>query len=122
MSEDKSPVATMIDAHEEWLRRMNATASRTKNLSIITIVAAGLLTLAYAAQFVLSLTGTAAVVVQVSSPILIAFQGFILILVVLWLYTGLDFYRFTSRLKKQVARAQEEEAELERRIGGSANR
>jgi uncharacterized membrane protein len=122
MSEDKSPVATMIDAHEEWLWRMDSAASRTRNLSIVTVVAAGLLTLAYAAQFVLSLTGTAVVVVQLSSPVLVAFQGVLLILVVLWLYTGLGFYRFTSRLKRQVARAQEEEAELERRIGGSADR
>lgn len=121
MSEEKSPVATMIDAHEEWLRRMDATASRTRNLSIITIVAAGLLTLAYSTQFVLSLTGVTAVEVQVSSPVLIAFQGVLLVLVVLWLYTGVDFYRFTSRLKKQIARAQEEEAELEKRIGSPRN-
>ena len=108
----------MIEAHEEWLKRMDAAASRTRRLSVITVVAAGLLTLAYAAQFVLSLTGTPAVLVQVSSPILIGFQGILLILVVLWLYTGLDFYRFTSRLKKQVAKARQEEAELERRITG----
>lgn len=108
----------MIDAHEDWLKRMDATASRTRRLSIITVVAAGLLTLAYASQLILSLTGTPAVVVQISSPILVAFQGILLILVVAWLYTGLDFYWFTSRLKKQVVKAREEETELERRISG----
>ena len=120
MSEDRSPVATMIDAHEEWLRRMDATASRTRSLSIITIIAAGLLALAYAAQFILSLTGTTTVEVQVSSPVLVVFQGVLLVLVLLWLYTGLGFYRFTSHLRKQVAKAQEEEVELEKRIGSSA--
>lgn len=118
MSDEKSPVSTMIEAHEEWLRRMDATASRTRNLSIITIVAAGLLTLAYASTLILSLTGTSTVVVQVSNSVLVAYQGILLILVVLWLYTGLSSFRFTSRLKKQVAKAREEEVELERRIRG----
>jgi uncharacterized membrane protein len=118
MSEEKSPVFTMIEAHEEWLQRMDSTASRTRRLSVITVIAAGWLTLAYAVQLVLLLTGETAVSVQVSSPILAAYQGILLILVVLWLYTGLDYYRFTSRLKKQVARARDEEAELERRITG----
>ncbi|MDG6898777.1 MAG: hypothetical protein JRN24_03455 [Nitrososphaerota archaeon] len=118
MSDEKSPVSTMIEAHEEWLRRMDATASRTRALSIITIVAAALLALAYAAQFILSITGAPVVPVQVSDPILIAFQGILLVLVLLWLYTGVDFYRFTSRLRMQVAKARREEAELERRITG----
>ena len=116
MPDEKSPVSTMIDAHEEWLQRMDSTASRTRALSVVTIVAAGLLTLAYAAQFALSLSGAPAVVVQVSDPILIGFQGVLLLLVVLWLYTGVDFYRFTSRLRKQVAEARKEEAELEKRV------
>jgi hypothetical protein len=118
MSGEKSPVSTMIEAHEEWLHRMDSTAARTRALSVITIVAAGLLTVAYAAQFVLSLSGAPAVLVQVSDPILIGFQGVLLVLVVLWLYTGIDFYRFTSRLGKQVAQARMEEVELQRRITG----
>jgi uncharacterized membrane protein len=122
MSEERSPVSTMMEAHEEWLRRMDATASRTRRLSVVTIVAAGLLTLGYAYQFILSLTGTPVVVVQVSDPVLIGIQGILLAVVVLWLYTGLGFYRFTTRLKKQVAKAREEEAELERRISGPEKR
>ena len=122
MSDEMSPISTMIEAHEEWLRHMDATASRTRRLATITVVAAGLLTLAYAYQFVLSLTGTPVVVVQVSDPVLIGFQGILLLLAVLWLYTGLGFFRFASGLKKRVAKAREEEVELERRIGGPENK
>jgi len=116
MSDEKSPVSTMIDAHEEWLGRMDSMASKTRWLSAGTVLIAALLALGFALQLAQPLLGNMVVTVNLSDPVLEALQVILLVLVLAWLYVGLSFYRFASRLSRQVAKAHEEEDELGKRI------
>lgn len=116
-SEEKSPQVLVLEAHEELVQHIENGAGKIKALSVITMVVAAVLALAYVLQLALPLTGTTTQTVNLADPTLMTLEVGILILTLLWLYVGLKDYFFVTRLSGQITEIRAEEARLLKKYG-----
>jgi len=118
MSDEKSPRAMVLEAHEEFIQHIERGSSKIRTLSIITIAVAALLAISYLYQLSLPYFGIKTVAINLADPVLEAVQLVLVVLTLLWLYVGVRDYMFTSRMTKAIKEARELEREIEKRITG----
>jgi hypothetical protein len=116
MTEQREEDAAIIDAHQELVSRIEQGTGRMKILSALTIIVGAFLSVSYVLQLLLPLAGTKTVSVDLTDPANIATELVVLGLAVVWLYVGLSDFRFSSRMRREIAKARSEENEIERRI------
>jgi hypothetical protein len=117
VSEEKSAVIAMIEAHEEFVQHVETGSARVRTLSVVTILVAGLLLVSYAYQLALPYaTGTTSVTISLTDPALQAVELVIAVLTVLWLYVGMSDFVFTGRMTKAIGEARSAEKDIERRL------
>jgi len=114
---DNERVADIIDAHQELVRHIEQGAARMRVLSALTLIVAAVLAASYLSQLALPLTGTTTVTVNLSDPYNIAVELVVLALALVWLYVGVQDYRFSSRMKRDILEARLKEKQIQDRIG-----
>jgi len=114
---DNERVADIIDAHQELVRHIEQGAARMRVLSALTLIVAAVLAASYLSQLALPLTGTTTVTVNLSDPYNIAVEFVVLALALVWLYVGVQDYRFSSRMKRDILEARLKEKQIQDRIG-----
>lgn len=118
MSEDKDPMVSALELHEEFLQHLERGGGKIKDLSLFTIGITTLLAVAYVSQLALSFVpGAATQTVNMADPTLEVVELVLLALALLWLYIGLRDYRFTRRLVPQIKEIRAAEAELMKKYG-----
>jgi hypothetical protein len=116
MSDEREGGAEIIDAHQELVSRMEQSSGRIRGLSIITIVVAAVLAVSYVSQLALPLAGTTTVTVHLTDPANVALELVVLVLALAWLYVGISDYRFSTRVRAQIASARLKEKEIQERV------
>ena len=116
-SEEKNPQVLVLETHEEFIQHIENGAGKIKALSVITMVVAAVLALAYVLQLALPFTGTTTQTVNLADPMLMTLEVGILILTLLWLYVGLRDYFFVTRLSGQIREIRAEETRLLKKYG-----
>lgn len=112
--EEKMAGKSVLEIHEEFLRRVEEGSAKIRSLSIITVAVAALLAVSYVVQMALPyLGGGTTATVSLTDPTLVAFEGALTVLALAWLYVGISDYRFTSRLSRSIREAREKEKEIE---------
>ena len=106
----------IIDAHQDFVRHIEQGAARMRVLSAVTLVVAAVLALAYVSQLVLPLTGTTTVSVNLTDPFNVATELVVLVLAVVWLYVGVQDFRFSSRMRREIFEARSKEQQVQDRI------
>lgn len=120
MTNQEPAAKSVLEIHEEFLQRVEAGSARIRTLSLVTIFVAALLALSYVFEIATPyIYGTTTVSVNLTDPILVAFEVVLTILALIWLYVGISDYRFVSRLAKSISQARTLEKEIEREISGS---
>ena len=114
MSEDQK--SSQVAIHEDFLQHVEDGSTRIRLLSGISVLVALLLTISYATQLALPLTGTASVTVNLTDPVVVVSEIVVFVLTIAWLYVGVSNYRFTTSLAKRIAITRAAEAEMEKRI------
>ena len=114
---DNERVADIIDAHQEMVRHIEQGAARMRVLSALTLIVAAVLAASYLSQLALPLMGTTTVTVNLSDPYNIAVELVVLALALVWLYVGVQDYRFSSRMKRDILEARLKEKQIQDRIG-----
>jgi predicted membrane channel-forming protein YqfA (hemolysin III family) len=118
MSDELPRGVKVIEAHEELVQHIERGESRIRRLSLVTIVAVGLLVLAYVSQILLPLaTGTTSVTVNLADPALIAGEVVILALGLVWLCVAVADYLFSGKLGRQIREIREMEREVMTKAG-----
>lgn len=117
MSDDKSPQAMVIEAHEEFIQHIEAGSAKIRVLSIITVVAAVALLASYLYQLSLPyLSGTQTVTVSLADPALQATELALVALMLVWLYVGVRDFRFTSKMANRIKEARAAERAEEKKL------
>ena len=119
MSDDRSPYVSAIELHEEFVQHMEAGGRRMKNLALLTVGVAAVLSALYLSQLVVLpwVLGVTVQTVDLTSPSLMATEAFVLALSLLWLYTGAREARFAARVQRQVKEIRALEASLAKEHG-----
>lgn len=109
----------IIEAHEEFVQRLERGSARMRTLSAITIVVSCILCASYIATLLLPYaTGEKTVQVSLSDPFLQASELAVAALAAAWLYIGVSDYRFSRRMAEAIRKARAQERELEGRVSG----
>jgi hypothetical protein len=116
MSDEKEMGAEIVRAQQEFVQRVEQAAGRMRALSLVTVVVALVLAIAYLSQLLLPLTGQTTVVVSLTDPLGVLAELVVLALVVVWLYVGYSDLRFSSRMRSQIKGAREKEKEIQGRM------
>jgi len=116
MSEEAEKGPGILDAHQELVYRIEQGARRMRALAALTVAVAALLSVAYLLQLALPLTGTTSETVSLTDPSLIATEVLVLALAMLWLYVGVSDFRFTSRMRGEIAVARGKERRLQEKV------
>jgi len=116
MTEDVERGPAILDAYQELVSRIEQSARRMRMLAALTVAVAVLLSIAYIFQIALPLTGTTSETVNLSDPTLMAAEVLVLVLTLLWLYVGVSDFRFTSRVRGEIAAARVKERQLQERM------
>jgi hypothetical protein len=114
---DRSPGATLVEAHEEFAQHIEASHRRMRSLSILTVILGGFLGLSYAFQILYPFaTGERVITVNLTDPILLALEAALLFATAaLVLVAALD-YQFATRQGRIVKGARAAEKELEKKL------
>ncbi len=117
MSEEAPASAARV--HEEFIQHMERGGRRMRTLALTTAAVAALLSLSYFSELVIVpfVLGVRTQTVDLTDPSLMALEGVLLILSLLWLYVGVSEFRFSRKLAKQVAEVRAAQAELARKYG-----
>jgi len=98
--------------------RMEASASRVRLLSVITLVVAVLLLASYASQVILPFaTGQTTATVNLLDPSLLVFEGLLIALTVAWIYVGAVNLLWSRRISKKIRELENFEDRLAARLG-----
>jgi len=116
MDDDGERAPQIIDAHQELVRHIEQGAGRIRILSILTLIVAGVLAIAYISQLALPLIGTTVVTVNLSDPANVATELIVLALALVWLYVGASDLRFSWRMKDEIKAARAKEEELQKSL------
>lgn len=110
---------SVIEIHEEFLRRVEDGSAKIRVLSVITIIVAALLAASYVLQIAIPYAGGGTTAtVNLTDPALVALEVLLTLLALAWLYVGVSDYRFTSRLSRSISEARTREQEIERDLSG----
>lgn len=108
---------SVLEIHEEFLRRVEEGGAKIRALAIVTMVVAALLVVSYALQIALPYVGGGGTVtVDLTDPVLVASEVLLAGLALVWLYVAVSDYRFVSGLTRSIRAARAQEAELEKSI------
>ncbi len=119
LSDEKSPAAAIIEAHEEFIQHIERGSSKIRGLSLVTIVVAAALFVSYAYQLLLPYAGgVTSVTVNLVDPVLQGAELALVALTLVWLYVGVRDYLFTKRMAKAIKEARTLEKDIEKRIKG----
>lgn len=116
MSDEKERGPAIIDAHQELVGHIEQSTGRMRVLSGATIVVALVLALSYVSQLILPLTGTTSATVNLTDPVIVASEMFVLALALAWLYLGLRDFTFASRVRKGILDARVKEKKIQAEI------
>lgn len=116
MADEKERGPEIVDAYQEFVRRIEQGAGRMRALSIVTVAVAAVLAASYVSQLALPLTGTLTVTVNLGDPGTVAAELVVLALVLTWLFIGIQDLRFSWRMKAEIRQARAKEAEIEGRL------
>lgn len=117
MSSDGDREAEVVEAHQEMIARVEEVGGRMRALSLVTLVVAAVLAVAYASQLALPLTGITSVTVNLTDPSNVAAELVVLALALAWLYVAAEDLRFSWRMKSRIRRARSKEKEIRDRLG-----
>lgn len=119
MSEEKDPMVSALELHEEFMRHLENGGAKIGKLAVLTIIVASLLAVSYLLQLVVLpfVFGVTTQTVNLVDPSLMVFELGLLILTSLWLYVGFRDYRFTRRLTRQIREIRVAEAEIMKKYG-----
>jgi hypothetical protein len=114
---ERSPGATLVEAHEEFARHIEASHRRMQSLSILTVILGAFLSLSYAFQIVYPFaSGEGVITVNLTDPSLLVLElALLLVTAALVLVAALD-YRFATRQGRIVKGARAAEKELETKL------
>lgn len=120
MLTEKEPTGeSVLEIHEEFLKHVEAGSAKIKTLSMVTIVVAALLAASYVYEVALAYAGSQQqVTVNLRDPALVSVELVLTALALVWLYVGVNDYRFVARLSKSIAKARALEEGIEREIEG----
>lgn len=116
MSDEKERGAEIIETHRELVLHVEQGAGRMRSLSVVTIVVAAILAVAYVSQIALPLAGTTTVTVSLTDPASVAAELVVLGLTLVWLFVGVRDLRFSWRMKSEIRSARLKEKEIQERI------
>ena len=116
MSDEKERGPQIIDAYQELVLRIEQGTGRMRALSIITIAVAVVLAVSYVSQLGLLMTGTRTVTVNLGDPGTVAAELIVLVLVLTWLFVGIQDLRFSWKMKAEIRQARTEEKEIRDRL------
>jgi hypothetical protein len=116
MSDDRERGPAIIDAHQELVGRIEQSAGRMRALSVVTIIVAAVLAVAYLSQLLLPVSGTTTVTVNLTDPVNVASEVVVMGLAVAWLYVGVSDFRFSSRVRREVSAARSKEKSIQDRV------
>ncbi len=119
-SSEKSVGVMVIEAHEELVQHIEAGQAMIRLLSIITVIVAGLLIVAYSSQLLLPLLSSSNrfQTIDLQDPILRATQVVLIGLTAAWLYVGIVNYLFATRLNERIREIRSYENEVMERLKG----
>jgi hypothetical protein len=116
MPDERNDAVEVIEAHRDLVNQLEKSSGRMRALSLVTVMVAAILSLAYASQLALGLGGTTTVTVNLTDPVNEASEVVVLALAIAWLYVGVSDYLFSTRVGRAVARARMNERDLEKRL------
>ncbi len=116
MNDGKEEGQAIIDAHQDMVRHIEASAGKIRLLSAVTVFVAAILTVSYLSQLLLPLTGTTTVTVNLADPGNVATEVAVLVLALLWLFVGLRDLRFSWRIAGEIRAARAKEKSIEERM------
>ena len=115
--EEKSPVVSMIETHEEFIQHIESGSAMMRTLSAATILVSAVLFASYVSQLLLPyFTGVTVQTVNLTDPILQGTEVALSVLVLLWLYVGIRDFLFTRRMSKAIGEIRALERDIEKRI------
>jgi len=115
--EEKSPVVSMIETHEEFIQHIESGSAMMRTLSAVTILVSAVLFASYVSQLLLPyLAGVTVQTVNLTDPILQGTEVALSVLVLLWLYVGIRDFLFTRRMSKAIGEIRALERDIEKRI------
>ncbi len=108
---------SVLEIHEEFLEHVEAGSRKIRLLSLVTIIVAVLLVASYVYEIASAYAlNQQEVTVNLRDPALVAVELILTALAMVWLYVGLNDYRFVSKLSKSIAQARAREREIESKI------
>jgi hypothetical protein len=118
-SEEKSPVVSMIEAHEEFIQHIESGSTMMRSLSAVTIAVSLVLFLAYVSQLLLPyVSGVTTQTVNLVDPTLQVTEVAVSILTLLWLYVGVRDFLFTRRIGSAIREIRVLESDIGRQVAG----
>lgn len=118
-AQEKSPVVSMIETHEEFIQHIEGGSSMMRTLSAITIVVSLVLLLAYISQLLLPYaTGVTTQTVNLVDPTLQATEVAVSVLALLWLYVGIRDLLFSQRMRRAIREIRALERDMEKQVAG----
>jgi ABC-type nickel/cobalt efflux system permease component RcnA len=106
----------IIDAYQDLVRHIEQGATRMRVLSTLTSIVAAVLAVAYVSQLILPLTGTTTVSVNLTDPFNVATELAVFALAFVWLYVGIQDFRFSSKMRREILEARSKEQQVQDRI------
>lgn len=117
MAEEEPRPDSVLELHEEFIRRIEESSARRRTFSIVTTLVALGLAVSYVYQLALPvLTGTKIVTIDLTDPLLEATELVLLALVLVWLYIAVRDFLFTRRMTEAIREARAAERVIERRV------
>jgi hypothetical protein len=111
------PGIQLARLNELFIQRVEEGISRLKVLAAVTLVVSFLLLVSYASQVILPFaTGQTTVTVNLLDPILLVFEGLLILLAIAWVYVGAINLLWTHRVGGRVRKLREEEDRMLKQI------
>lgn len=111
------PGIQLARLNELFIQRVEEGISRLKVLAAVTLVVSFLLLVSYASQVILPFaTGQTTVTVNLVDPILLVFEGLLILLTIAWVYVGAINLLWARRVGGRVRKLREEEDKMLKRI------
>jgi hypothetical protein len=119
VEDESKPYVTALELHEEFVGHMEGGGKRMKRTSLLTVAASGVLAVLYFSQLVVLPFGLGVTrqTVDLTDPGLMATEAVVLLLTLLWLYTGVEEYRFAKRVSAQVEEIRRLQAQVAEKHG-----
>jgi len=116
---EKSPNATIVEAHEEFVQHIENGQAKIRALSVLTMAVGVILLGSYFSQILYPyVTGQTVVQVNLVDPTLLIFEVALIVLTFAWVYVGVIDYLFSRRLNKMIREARAIEKQMGQKLMG----